>query len=297
MKNTLIFGESGVLMMGNRKPAGYGLRFLGHDYCARSLLDIVDLTLEKTDEKLQMAPFNIVMITDPFSANYYHSLLDYAGRLSEVEALVRDHDYMIGIPPSHAPIMIPILEALGFGESVYPLDRVPTAFDTVAVVASPQVEQFCHPSAMHWLRDRVCRRVQPGPTVRLLVSRQDASVRRIINEAALALALERFGVRLVIPGTLTPAEQLALFASAELIVAPHGAGLANLIACQPGTKVVEIAAEFQPTMFFTSISNLFGFHHVLVQATKLDENLLVNIDDVLAAIADVGIGIDQPAMV
>jgi capsular polysaccharide biosynthesis protein len=37
-------------------------------------------------------------------------------------------------------------------------------------------------------------------------------------------------------------EQAKAFNSAEIIVAPHGAGLANLVFCQPGTVVVELFA-------------------------------------------------------
>ena len=36
------------------------------------------------------------------------------------------------------------------------------------------------------------------------------------------------------------AEQIRLFASAKLVIAQHGAGLSNIVACAPGTHVVEI---------------------------------------------------------
>jgi capsular polysaccharide biosynthesis protein len=35
-------------------------------------------------------------------------------------------------------------------------------------------------------------------------------------------------------------QQATLFASAATVVAPHGAGLANLVFCAPGTRVVEL---------------------------------------------------------
>ena len=35
-------------------------------------------------------------------------------------------------------------------------------------------------------------------------------------------------------------EQISLFSEAEIIIGLHGAGLSNLMFCQPNTKVVEI---------------------------------------------------------
>ena len=40
--------------------------------------------------------------------------------------------------------------------------------------------------------------------------------------------------------TLTVDEQIRHFAEAEFVIAPHGAGLANLLFCQPSTVLVEL---------------------------------------------------------
>jgi capsular polysaccharide biosynthesis protein len=185
--------------------------------------------------------------------------------------------------------MVPILATLGYGDSLYLLDEQPTVFETVAIATTPQAEHYCHPLPLRWLRQRLSERVRPGASMRLLISRRDASSRRIVNEAALATALAAYGFDLIVPSTLSPAAQLTLFASAELIVAPHGAALANLIACQTGTRVIEIAADFAPSICFAQISNLFGFDHALVEATAVGDDLLVNIGDVLSALAAFGV--------
>jgi capsular polysaccharide biosynthesis protein len=45
-----------------------------------------------------------------------------------------------------------------------------------------------------------------------------------------------------------------LFQSAEFIISPHGAGLANLVFCEPRTKVIELmpSAEFRPFFWLLS---------------------------------------------
>ncbi|HBW56875.1 MAG TPA: hypothetical protein DEF27_03370, partial [Oscillatoriales bacterium UBA8482] len=42
--------------------------------------------------------------------------------------------------------------------------------------------------------------------------------------------------------TLSVAEQARLFAHAKVIIAPHGAGLTNLMFCSPETIVIELVS-------------------------------------------------------
>jgi hypothetical protein len=75
---------------------------------------------------------------------------------------------------------------------------------------------------------------------RLLVSRRDASSRRVSNEPELQALLEPAGFETVVLGELSFREQVAAFAEAEMVIAPHGAALANLLFAAPGTVVVEL---------------------------------------------------------
>lgn len=79
---------------------------------------------------------------------------------------------------------------------------------------------------------------------RLYLSRADASTRRVLNEDGLFERLAAMGFEKVVMGGRSVADQCALFGSADVIVAPHGAGLTNLLFCRPGTAVVEL---FPPT--------------------------------------------------
>ena len=75
---------------------------------------------------------------------------------------------------------------------------------------------------------------------KIYISRAGARRRRITNEESLGRSLENNGFTCVHLEALTWAEQIAAFRSARVIVAPHGAGLANLVFCQPGTRVIEL---------------------------------------------------------
>jgi capsular polysaccharide biosynthesis protein len=77
---------------------------------------------------------------------------------------------------------------------------------------------------------------------KIYITRSDAQRRRIVNESDVWQVLQHSGFERVSLSTMSVAQQIRLFASAEEIVAPHGAGLSNLVFCQPGTHVIEIAA-------------------------------------------------------
>lgn len=75
---------------------------------------------------------------------------------------------------------------------------------------------------------------------RIFVSREDATSRRIENEAELAPILEAHGFERVVLSEMPYEAQLRAFAEAEAVVATHGAGLTHLFAARPGTKVLEM---------------------------------------------------------
>lgn len=74
---------------------------------------------------------------------------------------------------------------------------------------------------------------------RLYLSREKAGRRRVLNDAELGSRLEACGFRKIHAEELSWREQINAFSHARVIVAPHGAGLANLAFCRRGTRVVE----------------------------------------------------------
>jgi hypothetical protein len=80
----------------------------------------------------------------------------------------------------------------------------------------------------------------PSRPARLYIKRQQATHRRVANEREVGAFLEDLGFASIDPAALPLPEQAALFSSASIVVAPHGAGLANLVFCRPGVKVIEI---------------------------------------------------------
>jgi hypothetical protein len=88
--------------------------------------------------------------------------------------------------------------------------------------------------------------VQTGPRLRIHVQGRQTGV--TAPNPALEEFLAAQGFTSVVPEDLTPAEQIRLFLHADMVVGAHGAGMANLLFCPPGTRVLEMAplAAFRP---------------------------------------------------
>jgi capsular polysaccharide biosynthesis protein len=74
--------------------------------------------------------------------------------------------------------------------------------------------------------------------------------------------LESRGFVLIDPGTMTVTEQIRAFANAEVIVATHGAALANLTFASPGATVIELfpAGCLLPD-YWRLVSGIPGVHY------------------------------------
>ncbi|MEM7744384.1 MAG: glycosyltransferase family 61 protein [Pseudomonadota bacterium] len=75
---------------------------------------------------------------------------------------------------------------------------------------------------------------------RLYVTRGSAKLRQPDNGKELRERLEARGFQGFTASDDNHPEQISRFASASVIVSIHGAGLTNLLFCQPGTRVIEI---------------------------------------------------------
>jgi hypothetical protein len=82
-------------------------------------------------------------------------------------------------------------------------------------------------------------RKAPLPGRRLYVSRAGASARPLQNEAELVDLAARHEFEIVDPGSLPFDDQVALFASASIVIGPHGAGLTNAAFCPSGSTLIE----------------------------------------------------------
>lgn len=106
-----------------------------------------------------------------------------------------------------------------------------------------------------------------GPARRILISR--AGRRRLANQQEIASVLRPLGFETAGTAGMAPAGQAALFRGAEIVVAPHGAELANLLFCEPGTIVLEISPDCEFRSYYARMSSKLGLRHAILPAPTL----------------------------
>ena len=79
---------------------------------------------------------------------------------------------------------------------------------------------------------------------KIYVTREDASYRKIINEADLIPIFISKGYKVINPHQYNINEQIEIFSHVDKIVSPHGSNLANIVFCKPKTEIFEIGPQF-----------------------------------------------------
>lgn len=121
---------------------------------------------------------------------------------------------------------------------------------------------------------------------KIFISRAKSRGRRLANEADLWSRLAPRGFERVFMEELSFAEQVRMMQECRILLAPHGAGLTNMIFCRPGGHVIEMADPDFPNPNFYALASALGLGYWLLheeasdEPNPLDRDLTVDIDAV-----------------
>ena len=179
------------------------------------------------------------------SGNYYHFLYDAIARYGLFEEALEGTHLDAVIVPHRSGYQRQLLELAGIPGPYLQPDRGKVfRADRLLVPNNPNWALQAPPQMVDWLRKRLAPKNPPTDRVRLFLTRGTTPTTRIyVEEAALMAVLEPRGFLRLDPGTLSVQEQIDVFSKAEIIVAPHGAGLTNVTFSPPDVKVLEMFAS------------------------------------------------------
>ena len=227
----------------------------------------------------------VVLLSGLSGHIYYHWLFDVLPRLDILQQHLQQQDLDVSgidyfvVNNCEKKYQIETLQALGVPiKKVIASDRFPHIIaDELIVPSFAGHFDWVPPSTIDFLRDRFLGTDQTAPAEtapaktipathnplpkRIYISREQANYRKIFNEAAVVKLLGQFGFTTVTPETMSVAQQAQLFAQADIIVAPHGSGLANLAFCSPGTTVVECFSPHYLRTDYWMISQYLRLNH------------------------------------
>ncbi|QIZ71772.1 tetratricopeptide repeat protein [Oxynema aestuarii] len=211
---------------------------------------------------------------------YFHWMSDLLGRFELLRAAGIDWqsiDRFI-VNSTHLPYQQESLSLLGIDSDRLVESRLyPHVQTERSIVPSlPGDPGLMTPRTCEFLRELFLRHARVSGTVknigdRLYISREQASYRRVVNEGETIAYLSQFGFVKVSLESLSFREQVGLFSQARAIVAPHGAGLTNLVFCEPETRVIEIFSPQAISINYWAIANLRHLQYYYLIGKDLSE--------------------------
>ncbi|MDZ4683477.1 MAG: glycosyltransferase family 61 protein [Planctomycetaceae bacterium] len=179
-----------------------------------------------------------VLLAQPWAHNWHHWLLDSLTRLMLIADWPEFAAMPVIVPDGLTEPQADSLRALGIDDARW--RRLTHDVHEVATLIIPQPGGFA-PEILQRLRSALGGGASSGSDRKhLYISRSDAPMRRVVNEAEVLAALKPYNVHCVTLTGMSFAEQRALFADAAVIIGPHGAGLTNSVFSPHQTRVVEL---------------------------------------------------------
>ncbi|MDP5168836.1 MAG: glycosyltransferase family 61 protein [Bacteroidia bacterium] len=199
------------------------------------------------------------------NANFYHWFVDVLSRLALLRESRWQHhvDYflvpnfalsfqkesfeLLGIPPEK------VINGMEFPH--IQADRLIVASHprTTTYFVPQYITEFLHEAFTGFNDDIEDDTIGDHPY--LYISRGDAPKRKVVNEAEIISRLEKMGFTSFALSNYSLRQAIQLFRKAEIIVAPHGAGLTNLLFCTPGARVLELFSDKFVNHYFYEFAN------------------------------------------
>lgn len=217
---------------------------------------------------------------------YFHWLFEIMPNV--LHALSTIPDVKILVPPKSPKYLLDALELL-LGSREYKKRVLFSRRPLRALkLVMPQVEVysgFVHPGNIKKLRAVLKARIAATGSIAkefVYVSRSWVPKRRLINEEELEEKLRGLDFDIVHCENMLFRDQIALFSSAKFIVAPHGAGLSNMVWADSPCEVLEIFPNnvFNDCYARLAVSSGFNYDYLVCEPDKFS-NGRIPIDNVL----------------
>lgn len=148
-------------------------------------------------------------------------------------------------------------------------------------------------SGCRWLRQQILQNLSVNTeksesfSAKILISRRNALSRRIFNEDEVMDALTPLGFSAYVLEEMSFTEQVKLFAQAKMIIAPHGAGLVNILYAK-NASVIELFGSVVNTCAFANLARGLGFKYgclscqpAVGETRQKDGDIVVNVTQLL----------------
>lgn len=239
------------------------------------------------------------LLVNPWSNNFWHWTVDTLTQLEGVEYYVRQTGIKpkLIVDPNLKSWQRDSLELLGYDEKdlIFWQDYRRTINKLIVPSFRRSYDKIhgeISVAACQWLRKKMLNNFASNKdskisfSPKVFISRRKALGRRVNNENEVIEALKPLGFVAYVLEEMSYTEQVKLFAQAKVIIAPHGAGLTNLLfAEQP--IVLELFGAYVGNEF-ANLSRSLGFKYGCLACAAprgeirvKDGDMVVNVNELL----------------
>ncbi len=234
-------------------------------------------------------------------SNHWHFLVNFLPRLTlarEVCPQWLDECDSILVHGDATTYQQTLLERLGFSDS---LEHLPAGrgelhqYESLTFI-SLQRNLWYSRRVLSGLRELLWTLTAPaeGAVVRKVYLRREFPTprRSVHNDKQVSAFLRKEGFVEVLPERLGFDEQVRLFHDVDVLVAPHGAGLANMLACRPGTEV--IVFEYKKISEMIALANQLDLSAIKINCMQhIDEEFESNNPDFESRLRDLVVPMEK----
>ncbi|MCP8968349.1 glycosyltransferase family 61 protein [Ectobacillus ponti] len=241
---------------------------------------------------------NAAVLTFSMAHGYYHWMFDVLARLRLLELSGVRYDKIVLNVDQSLPFQAETLQLMNIGQEKIIYAGPHTHIEARALLIPSLTGYTGRPPkwACQYLREALLPYGTPyGGHERIYISRKHAQHRHVGNEGEVEALLKRFAFQTVYLEDMSLQEQIGLFSKARFIVAPHGAGLANLLFAPEGAKVLEFFAPSYVNVVYWVLCNHLNLEYYYLlgegdrsvtyaDGSNRGENLIMNISELEATL-------------
>lgn len=243
-----------------------------------------DSDFQLDDAEGELCSGRYVLIGGSSDVGWYHWILNWAPRLALVAelhpGLIADESVrFIFHRANDTATFKAIPRALGISDSrMLFINPEETSFYENLFVPTFPNQQYHFPWLLETQRSVLLRALGlPRPSThpkRIWIARENlpGEKRKAQNFDEIASILSHFGIVPIVLETLTFAEQIEMFSSAELVVGIHGAGLANMLFCEKTARILILDNERNLNLgmsrMFSDLAVIFSLRHVVLSCEE-----------------------------
>jgi hypothetical protein len=257
--------------------------------------DLFNFSAKRFFPKIYKSENYVISLTSGWQGAFYHWVYEVLPRIHLVEKGGFDLNSL------YAELTFPFqkesLSLMGIGSHKI-IDANIYAGVKARQIVFPSTAEIPTKWSCAFLREKFLPMLSERAPLRLYISRNDATKRRILNEEETVLCLKKYGFEKFELSKLTFKEQAELFQSAEAVVGPHGAGFSHMVFCKPGTPCLEIFSPAYVNPCYWHVSDRVGLKYFYFfgegqeypdfYSTHLDPDIIVDLKKLEASLKLMG---------